>query len=123
MPSSVDHGPATGTQTGTQTCRFSIKATNDRDVDVVVMLYDSRVYGSIYNRQLKIQNYRIAPGKSMDVRYEAPGGCSAKRSWTFYTRRGGWDGTKGFMGYKTSGDTTDGRTINLGRTSAWPFQG
>lgn len=104
-------------------CGMTIRAFNDRDVDVVVFLYDSRVQWGIYSRQLKIQNHRLAPGKQLDVRYEAPGRCSVSRSWTFYTRLGGWDGKRGYMGYKTDGDSTEGRNIDLGRTSKWPFQG
>lgn len=122
----LERGPelvVTAIEGDEDSCRFAIKAYNDRSRDVVVMLYDSRVQWSIYMRQLKIQNYRVAPGKSLDARYEAPGRCSIQRTWTFYTRLGGWNGTKGWVQYRSDGDSTDGRNINLGRTSRWSFPG
>ena len=75
-------------------CQFAIRASNDLDHDVYVYLYNSHVKNMenlfrMKYQQMKIQNHRIAPGKSMDRRYDAQGSCDVARDWSFRVKRRG----------------------------------
>lgn len=102
-------------------CQFAIRASNNLSFDVWVMLYDSRVsnqkigiFGGF--TQLKIQNHRIASGKTMDRRYTAPGRCAADRTWFIVVKRG----SQPFeVEYHTGGDGSDSRTVDIGPSSRW----
>jgi len=110
--------------TGEMSCRFAIRASNNQSFDVWVDLYSSRldnggfgVFGGY--KPLKIQDHRIASGKSMDRRYEASGSCSKERRWEFAVRIGRTDGKKIYKYiYETTKYDAD-RTINLGKSSTW----
>jgi hypothetical protein len=110
-------------------CTFAIRASNNLSFDVWVDLYDSTVrldswsvpYLLRKDKKLKIQNHRLATGKSMDRRYTASGSCSTKRSWTLLVRIGRADGKKIYESLVkgTSGTTSSSRTVNLGKSSTW----
>ena len=85
------------------------------------MLYDSYVstqklgvFGGF--TQLKIQNHRIARGKTMDRRYTAPGRCAADRTWRIVVKRGSQPFT---VEYQTGGDGSDSRIVDIGPSSRW----
>jgi len=110
--------------TGEMSCSFAIRASNNQSFDVWVDLYSSSlnnggfgVFGGF--KPLKIQDHRIASGKSMDRRYTASGSCSKERKWQFNVRIGRADGKKI---YKYINKTTKGssnRTLDLGKSSTW----
>ena len=102
-------------------CQFAIRASNNLSFDVWVMLYDSRVtneklgvFGGL--TQLKIQNHRIASGKTMDRRYTASGRCAADRTWWIVVKRGSQPFT---VEYETGGDGSSSRTVDIGPASRW----
>ena len=104
--------------TASADCQFEIRATNDLDRDVWVMLYDSTVFRDVFGAklvQLKIQNHRLAPGKSLDRRYTARGKCQTKRTWYMRFDKG----RAGLRQIVTSGTSSTSRTVNMGRTSTW----
>lgn len=110
--------------TGVMSCSFAIRASNNQSFDVWVDLYSSRldnggfgVFGGY--KPLKIQDHRIASGKSMDRRYTASGSCSKERRWQFNVRIGRTDGKKiyKYINRTTKGDAN--RTVNLGKSSTW----
>lgn len=115
--------PGTKAMAGSEvnaTCGFAIRGSNDLDQDVYVYLYTSYVYHMsnvlIGWRQLKIQNYRIAPNKSMDVRYTAAGSCGARRHWYIKVK----GDRKPFCVWEfSSGDDPDPQTVNIGPASRW----
>jgi hypothetical protein len=102
-------------------CQFAIRATNDRDSEVWIDLYDSKVYRKAILtgvEQLKIQNHRLQPGKSMDRRYTAKGKCGADRTWLIRHRitvngKLEW----GYFRLETGGTSSTSRTVDLGRAS------
>ncbi len=105
-------------------CSFAIRASNNQSFDVWVDLYSSSlnnggfgVFGGF--KPLKIQDHRIASGKSMDRRYTASGSCSKERKWQFNVRIGRADGKKiyKYINKTTKGDAN--RTIDLGKSSNW----
>ena len=102
-------------------CQFAIRASNNLSFDVWVMLYDSKVsnqkigvFGGF--TQLKIQNHRIASGKTMDRRYTASGRCAADRTWWIVVKRGSQPIT---VEHRTGGDGSDSRTVDIGPSSRW----
>lgn len=105
-------------------CQFAIRASNNMSFDVWVDLYYSQLNDGGFGLwggydYLKIQPYRMGPGKSMDARYTASGSCSKERKWAFKVHIGRPDGKKI---YETVSKTTKGdgdRTINLGKSSTW----
>lgn len=109
-----------------QSCQFAIRAKNNMSFDVWVELYDSTVrLDSPFvpallrnNKQLKIQNHRVATGKTMDRRYEASGDCGTRRVWTFYVRIGGRD-VRQAVQRTTQGTEWGDRIVNLGNSSTW----
>lgn len=111
---------------GSVDCSFSIRGRNNMSFDVWVELYDSTVrlealgIPALFrgDKQLKIQNYRIGTGKTMDVRYTASGACSTKRSWRFYVRIGGRD-VRNSVGRTTQGTEWRDRIVDLGDSSKW----
>lgn len=113
--------PPSGPAGASTDCQFAIRATNSLSIDVWVNLYDSYVkldgVGILgRNTQLKIQNHRLAPGKSMDRRFTAPGGCARKRDWVFFVRTGG---PSKIVRRHTEGTSSTSRTVDLGRSSRW----
>jgi len=94
--------------------------------DVWVELYDSTVRLEAIgipallrgDKQLKIQNYRIATGKTMDARYTASGACSTKRTWKLYVRIGGRD-ARNMVGRTTKGTEWRDRIVDMGDSSKW----
>jgi hypothetical protein len=69
-------------------------------------------------RQLKIQNVRIAPGKSMTpINYMANGSCDRTRDWHCKVKRG--TAAMNMAGIRTKGDNTQNRIIDLGPASRW----
>ena len=108
------------------TAPAAIRGRNNMSFDVWVELYDSTVrlealgIPALFrgDKQLKIQNYRIATGKTMDVRYTASGACSTKRSWNFWVRIGGRDVRKN-VGRTTNGTEWRDRIVDLGDSSKW----
>lgn len=111
---------------GSVDCSFAIRGRNNMSFDVWVELYDSTVrlealgIPALFrgDKQLKIQNYRIATGKTMDVRYTASGACSTKRSWRFYVRIGGRDARNSVL-RTTNGTEWRDRIVDLGDSSKW----
>lgn len=104
-------------------CQFAIRATNDMSKDAYVFLYDATVLRYVVGArrvQLKIQNHRIASGKSMDRRYTARGKCPTKRTWMMPHRYGTADGCKVIL---TEGTSSTSRTVDLGRVSQWTGNG
>jgi hypothetical protein len=105
-------------------CTFAIQGSNDTKEDVWVMLYDSRVFlndNSMFTdsyKQLKIQNHRIAPGATMDRRYNSYGRCVTSRTWYIRVKPGGVVKT---IRKETSGDYSDSRTVDLGPVSKWVY--
>jgi hypothetical protein len=116
-------GPADTTDAGRDAadCQFAIRASNNLSLDVWVMLYDSRVSNQKFGvfggyTQLKIQNHRIASGKTMDRRYTASGRCAADRTWLIVVKRG----SQPFeVEYRTGGDGSESRTVDIGPSSRW----
>lgn len=104
-------------------CGFSIRASNNISHDVWLYFYDSEVktwgFGVLSNtRQLKIQNVRIPPGKTMTpVNYSANGNCNQTRDWRFQFKRG--TAVMSMQSIRTKGDNTSARTIDLGPASSW----
>ena len=110
---------ATGEVAKAAECTFALRASNNLSFDVWVQLYDSHVtrlgmWGS--HDQLKIQNHRIASGKSMDRRYTAAGRCKAERRWLIVVKRGS---TPFEVEIYTSGESSDSRTVDIGPSSRW----
>lgn len=107
-------------------CTFAIRAKNNLSFDVWVELYDSTVrLESAFipvllrgDRQLKIQNHRIARGKTMDRRYTASGSCSTRRLWTFHVRIGGRDRVA-LVSLTSDGTGSRDRILDLGESSKW----
>lgn len=107
-------------------CSFAIRARNNMSFDVWVELYDSTVRLESTaipallrgNKQLKIQNHRIATGKTMDRRYTASGSCSTRRTWVFYVRIGGRD-LRQIVSKSTQGTEWRDRIVDLGDSSKW----
>lgn len=105
---------------GSMECSFAIRARNNMSFDVWVELYDSTVRLEAIgipallrgDKQLKIQNYRIATGKTMDARYTASGACSTKRTWKLYVRIGGRD-VRNMVGRTTQGVGSWPRTRSI----------
>jgi len=100
-------------------CQSEIRATNDLTKDAYVLLYDATVVRYVFGAkvvQLKIQNHRIAPGKTMDRRYTARGKCPTKRTWIVPHRVGTAHGKKVVL---TEGSSSTSRTVDLGRASQW----
>jgi len=113
-------------ETTEQTCSFAIRARNRLSFDVWVELYDSTVRLDSWavpvllrnDKQLKIQNHRLARGQTMDRRYTASGDCSTRRRWTFHVRIGGRDNVK--LVYRTTeGSGSQDRIVDLGDSSKW----
>lgn len=113
---------ATGaSSSGEADCQFEIRGSNNLSFDVWVDLYDSYVYLDgigILGRitQLKIQNHRIASGKTMSRRYTAPGGCARKRDWRIMVRKGS---AQQSVIVHTEGTTSTSRTVDIGPSSSW----
>ena len=109
-----------------QSCQFAIRAKNNMSFDVWVELYDSTVrLDSPFvpallrnNKQLKIQNHRIATGKTMDRRYEASGDCGTRRQWVIYVRIGGREAREAVQ-RTTQGTEWGDRIVDLGNSSTW----
>lgn len=106
---------------GKESCQFAIRASNNLSFDVWVYLYDSkvRVKGTgIFDfwKQLKIQNHRIASGKTMDRRYTTGGPCEKGRQWNIKAKRGS---SPIWLIVETGGTSSDSRTVDLGPSSRW----
>lgn len=106
---------------GTESCQFAIRASNNLSFDVWVYLYDSkvRVKGTgvfTFWKQLKIQNHRIASGKTMDRRFTADFGCENNRQWNIKVKRGS---SPIWLLLATGGTSSDSRTVDLGPSSRW----
>ncbi|MFO7586755.1 MAG: hypothetical protein R6X22_01655 [Gemmatimonadota bacterium] len=70
------------------------------------------------DKQLKIQNHRIATGKTMDRRYEAGGACGTRRTWIFWVRIGGREVLQ-IVSRSTSGTGWRDLIVDLGESSKW----
>jgi hypothetical protein len=113
-------------ETEAASCQFAIRAKNNLSFDVWVELYDStvRLESTLIpallrgDKQLKIQNHRIATGKTMDRRYEAAGACGTRRTWIFWVRIGGRDKLQ-MVSRSTSGTGWRDLIVDLGESSKW----
>lgn len=106
---------------GNESCQFAIRASNNLSVDVWVYLYDSkvRVKGTgifMFWKQLKIQNHRIASGKTMDRRFTTDSTCEKRRDWNIKVKRGS---SPIWLIVETGGTSSDSRTVDLGPSSRW----
>lgn len=107
-------------------CTFSIRATNDTGADAWLLLPHSFWEGMLgTKRYLNLQNRRVRPGETVDLRYVASGTCGKDRNWTFYAQKGQ------DAGYWQSGEYTTTRRVFtrqssermlfLGRVSSWSW--
>ena len=106
---------------GNESCQFAIRASNNLSFDVWVYLYDSKVRlkGTgvfTFWKQLKIQNHRIASGKTMDRRFTADFTCEKNRQWNIKVKRGS---SPIWLIVETGGTSSDSRTVDLGPSSRW----
>lgn len=96
-------------------CYFTITASNSGRSDVWVMLYESYVSNKnnwifMARRTLKIQNYRVGPGKTIAAAYDAGGACWNLRVWHIKFKQGSNFAWKEYS-------TSDGDKLKLGDVS------
>jgi hypothetical protein len=118
---SLPHAESANSTDGDESCQFQIVAGNNLGTSVYVYLYDSKVRQQgtgvlFFWKQMKIQNHRIAPGKTMDRRYTADGRCSKNRQWKINVKRGSDTGN---LLIETGGTSSTSRRVNLGPSSHW----
>lgn len=107
-------------------CQFILLARNTGSADRFADLYTSTVYrwnvplGGL--TQLKIQNHRIGPGKTISRSYTSPGRCNVKRLWKIYFRNSTNGQTMMIVGYTSSStrvDSSGRRVLQLGDARYW----